>query len=373
MAKRSEIEYKLTQMFIVGLPGTELAPASKEFLEEYQPGGVIYFAQNYETPALLHEMSENIQSTRDKGRNLPLFISADHEGGRVQRFRKPFTHFPEPADLGDIGSPKLAFLVAEVMAKELRAVGVNLDFHPLCDIHTRPSNPVIGRRSFGTDDELVSRMASAMVRGFMANKVIACAKHFPGHGDTTVDSHYDLPMVDVPFEDLMKRELKPFLRVIRSKVDMIMTAHILNKALDPIYPATLSYSTITTLLRKELRYNRLIITDDMQMDAVVKHFGEEDMIALAINAGCDLFCYRHEERGRKAMDTAFKFLESGRITAEQIEASYARIADVKDRMLLPYKVPPIEDISKIVGCEAHQEVLRMVKEKRVPAGSFADA
>lgn len=369
MAKRTELEYKLSQMFLVGIPGTELSSATEEFLKDYQPGGIIYFAQNYETPALVAEMSENIQSTRDKARNLPLFISVDHEGGKVQRFRKPFTHFPEPAEIGDIGSPKLAFLVAEVMARELKAVGVNLDYHPLCDIHTRPSNPVIGRRAFGMDDELVSRMASAMVRGFVANGMVSCVKHFPGHGDTTVDSHFDLPKVEVPWDELMQRELKPFARAIRSRVDMIMTAHILNTALDPVYPATLSYSTITNGLRKEMRYNRLVITDDMQMDAVAKHFGEEDMIALAINAGCDILLYRHEEKGRKAMDIAFKFLADGRISAEAVEAAYARIKEVKDRVLSPYVAPPMDQISKIVGCEAHQEVLRMVLEKRKPAGA----
>ncbi len=365
MAKRSEIEKKLAQMFIMGVPGTELSPASAEFLRDYQPGGIVYFSQNYETPALVAEMSETIQATRDLERNLPLFVSVDHEGGKVQRFRKPFTHFPEPVEIGEIGSPKLAFLVAEVMAKELRTVGVNVDYHPLCDIHTRPSNPVIGRRAFGMDDELVSRMASAMVRGFVANRVIACAKHFPGHGDTTVDSHFELPQVDVPWEKLLQRELKPFVRAIKSRVDMIMTAHILNSSLDANYPATLSYGTLTNGLRKELRYNRLILSDDMQMDAVAKHFGEEDMIALAINAGCDILLYRHEDKGRKAMDTAFRFLEEGRITAEQVEASYARIKEVKERMLLPYHPPVMEDL-KNIGCEAHQEVFRMVVEKRRP-------
>lgn len=367
MAKRTELEYKLAQMFLVGVPGTELSDSSREFLSDYQPGGIIYFAHNYETPALVAEMSDEIQNTRDRQRNLPLFISVDHEGGKVQRFRKQFTHFPEPVEIGDIGSPKLAFMVAEVMAKELKAVGVNLDYHPLCDIHTRASNPVIGRRAFGMDDELVSKMASAMVRGFMANGVISCAKHFPGHGDTTVDSHYELPKVNEPWEDLMNRELKPFIRAIRSKVDMIMTAHILNSALDPIYPATLSLTTLNRL-RKELRYDRLVITDDMQMDAVAKHFGEEDMIALAINAGCDVILYRHEEKGRKAMDTAFKFLREGRISAENVEASYARIKEVKNRMLLPYAPVDMANLS-VISCEAHQEVLRMVQEKRKPAGA----
>lgn len=354
-------------MFVLGIPGTELSPAASEFLSEYQPGGVIYFAHNFEMPALLAEMSDAIQGTRDKARNLPLFIAVDHEGGRVQRFRKPFTHFPEAAQIGEIGSPKLAFMVAEVMAKELRAVGVNLNFHPVCDIHTRANNPVIGRRAFGSDDETVSRMASAMVRGFVANHVIACVKHFPGHGDTTVDSHVDLPRLDQSWEKLMDRELKPFARAIKSRVDMIMTAHILNASLDPIYPATLSYSTITNGLRKELRYGKLVITDDMTMAAVAQHFGEEDAIALAINAGCDLLLYGNEEKGRRAMDIAFRFLASGRISAEQVEASYIRIKEVKERMLLPYPGLQIEQV-RVIGSEAHQEVLKMVLEKRKPSG-----
>ncbi|HEY8279062.1 MAG TPA: beta-N-acetylhexosaminidase [Bdellovibrionota bacterium] len=372
MSKLTELEAKLAQMFIVGLPGTELARPSQEFLEEYRPGGVIYFGHNYETPALMAEMSESIQDTRDRSRNLPLFVSIDHEGGRVFRFRKPFTHFPESAQLGEIASPKLAFLVAEVMANELKAVGINLNYHPICDIHTRPSNPVIGKRAFSSDEDVVSRMASAMVRGFIAKRMVACVKHFPGHGDTTVDSHVDLPKVDVSWDVLMKRELRPFVKVIKSRVDMIMTAHILNNALDPLYPATLSYSTVTNGLRKDLRYNKLIISDDMTMDAVAKNFGEEDMIALAINAGVDILLYKTEEKGRQAMDVARKFLASGRIKAEQVEASYARIKEVKDRMLLPYQAPVMEDLSRIIGCEAHLDVLHMVLEKRRPGGELAD-
>ncbi len=367
-AQRSELEWKLAQMFLVGVPGTELSRSSEEFYRDYQPGGMLYFAKNYDNnPALLQEFSQRIQGTRDPDRNLPLFISVDHEGGKVQRFLRPFTHFPEPVKIGEIASPRLAFLVAEVMAKELRAVGINLDFHPLCDIHTRPSNPIIGRRAFGMDDEIVSRMASAMVRGFVANRMVSCVKHYPGHGDTTVDSHFDLPMVDVPWDELMQRELKPFVRTIRSRVDMIMTAHMLNKSLDQKYPSTLSYETITNGLRKELRYNRLVITDDMQMDAVAKHFGEEEMIALAIGAGCDILLYRDEEVGRRAMDTAFRFLAEGKIAADQVEAAYARIKEVKDRVLLPYEAPAPEDL-RVIGCEAHHEVLKMVLEKRKPAG-----
>jgi beta-N-acetylhexosaminidase len=371
MIKRKGLEAKLAQMFFVGVSGSELSISSDEFLTEYQPGGVIYFQHNYESPALLAEMSDTIQNTRDKTANLPLFIGVDHEGGRVQRFKKPFTHFPEPVELGEIDSPKLAFLVAEVMAKELRAVGVNLNFHPLCDIHTRANNPVIGKRAFGSDVEIVSKMASAVVRGFVASRFLGCAKHFPGHGDTTVDSHVDLPKLNTPWEKLKERELKPFMRVIRSRVDMIMTAHILNTAIDPVYPATLSYTTITNLLRKDLRYSKLVVTDDMTMDAVDKHFGD-DRIMLAINAGCDMLIYKNEERGRQAMDLAFKFLASGRIQPEQVEAAYERIKEVKERVLSPYRPPVMEDLSKIIGCAAHIEVLKMVEEKRKPSDDIPE-
>jgi beta-N-acetylhexosaminidase len=371
MAKRSELEWKLGQMFLMGIPGVVLEDSTAEFLKEYQPGGIIYFGHNWESPALTAEMSGAIQETAELGLQLPLFISVDHEGGKIQRFKKPFTHFPEPVEIGEIGSAKLAFLVAEVMAKELRAVGVNLDYHPLCDIHTRPNNPVIGRRAFGTDDETVSRMASAMVRGFVANQMVSCVKHFPGHGDTTVDSHFDLPRVKDTLDELRERELKPFARTIKSRVDMIMTAHMLNTSIDPVYPATLSYSTISTLLRKEMRYNKLVITDDMQMDAVAKHFGKEDMIALAINAGCDILMYRDMVAGREAMDTAFRFLADGRIKAEQVEAAYERIREVKERVLLPYEAPRMENLG-IIGCEAHQEIRRMVEQKRKPPGFEAD-
>lgn len=361
-ATRTELEYKLAQMFMLGVPDVDLGKAAQEFLQDYRPGGVIYFAHNYETPALVCELSQAIQATRAKT-TPPLFIAVDHEGGRVQRFKKPFTHFPEPAVIGACDSPKLAFQVAEVMAKELRAVGVNIDFYPLCDIHTRANNPVIGRRAFGSDPELVAKIASAMVRGFVAQGMVSTIKHFPGHGDTTVDSHIALPFVDQTWEQLLERELKPFIRCIKGRVDMIMTAHIQNNNLDSVYPATLSYSTLTTKLRRELRFQRLIITDDMQMDAISKHYGDEDAIALAIKAGSDVILYRDIESGRKAMDTAFKFLAEGRISAEDVEASYARICEVKDRVLRPHKEVFIEQVSSIVGCEAHQQVLAEVLAK----------
>jgi len=367
MAVSKELEKKLTQMFIVGLPGTELDSESQDFLQKFQPGGVIFFAYNYENVALLSEMCGEIQRVKD---SLPFFVAVDHEGGRVQRFKKPFTHFPEPVAIGEIGSPKLAFLVAEVMGRELSAVGVNLNFHPLCDIHTRLSNPVIGKRSFGGSEELVSRMASAMVRGFLASGMISCVKHFPGHGDTTVDSHFDLPIVKRSWEELKSREIKPFVKAVRSRVDMIMTAHILNPLIDEQYPATLSKKTVTELLRKELRYQRLVITDDMQMQAIEKGYGAEDAVRLAIEAGCDVLLYRDRERGRKAMEMALALLAKGKISEARVEESYVRIIEAKAK--INPRTLPIDEAAKIIGCDAHHEILQMVLEKRKPSGKELD-
>ena len=361
--KRSELELKLLQMFMVGVPGTEIDSQVTSFLESYQPGGILYFAENYESPALMAEYSGEMQNCLKENRNLPLFIAVDQEGGKVQRLGKPFIHFPEAAKIGSLDSPKLAFDIAEVMSKELSAVGINLDFWPLCDINTRPSNPVIGKRAFGDDEELVSRISSAIVRGFVRNGMVACVKHFPGHGDTTVDSHKILPKSSVDWADLEKREIKPFLKAMRAKTDMFMTAHILNDKIDDVYPASISYTTITKLLRGEMRFNRIVISDDMQMDAISNNFNEDDVVALAINAGSDMLIYRDMERGQRAMDVALRFLEEGRISAEQVNESYSRIEEVKKRVLAKRPAPDIEALGSIIGCDDHLAVLSEIGDR----------
>lgn len=354
----SDLELKLAQMFMLGLPGTELEGEAEAALKAYLPGGILYFSRNYETPALLGELSASIQDLMQTSGAQPAFIAVDQEGGQVQRFGKPFTHFPEPAVLGKVDSPKLAFDIADVVASELKAVGVNLDFWPLCDIHTRPSNPVIGKRAFGSTEELVSRISSAIVRGFVKNGMVSCVKHFPGHGDTTVDSHKVLPKVDVSWEKLLDREVKPFVKAIRAKADMIMVAHILNSALDKTYPATLSYETVTNKLRKELRFGKLVIVDDMQMDAITQNFGADEATVLAINAGNDMLIYKDLNKGIAAIEAARAALAAGKIAPERIEESHARILEVKKRVLSGFPPVDIENISKVVGAPEHKAVLQ---------------
>lgn len=368
MPKINDVERKLSQMFMVGIPGTELVQAVDEFMREYQPGGIIFYKHNYESPALLAEFTTNLQHIFTEASSLPLFIAVDQEGGKVQTLGKPFTHFPEAAVLGEIDSPKLAFDVADVVAKELMSVGINLNFWPLCDIHTRPNNPIIGRRAFGTEEDIVSKISSGIVRGFVKNGMVSCVKHFPGHGDTNVDSHKVLPIVDRTWDELMDREIKPFVRSIRAKVDMFMMAHILNKNIDEIYPASISMTTISQHLRQDLRYNRIVIADDMQMEAIAQNFNADDAIALAINAGNDILIYRDLERGRQAIDKAKEYLKEGRISEDRINESYERIEEVKKRVLTHFPKTDIEKVSSIVGCESHKETLAAVLERHREVG-----
>lgn len=365
MANKLTIEQKLSQLFMTGIPGVEINDQLAAFMRDYQPGAILYFKHNFETPSLLTEFSNELQDLSIKATGLPLVIAVDHEGGKVNRFGKPFTQFPEAALLGDIGSPKTAFEVALVMSKELQSVGVNLNFWPLGDIHSRPSNPVIGRRAFGTEPDIVTKMSSAVIRGFITAKMFSSIKHFPGHGDTTVDSHDDLPKVSMSWDELKERELIPFNKAVKSKVDFIMTAHILNDKLDDVYPATLSYTTLTNHLRKELRYKGIIIADDMNMKAIADSFSKDDAVQLAFNAGCDMLIYRDIESTSAAIQAARKHLADGKISAERVEESYERVLEAKKRLLVPFQPTSLEGQAQLIGCEEHRQLADNIRHKKI--------
>jgi beta-N-acetylhexosaminidase len=192
MALLDEAKKRLGELFIVGFAGLELSDDTAAFLSQAGIGGVILFAHNYESPAQVAELINRVQQCRAQ---LPLWIGVDQEGGRVQRFKKPFTLIPSAEKVAACGSPKLAFELGEMIGKELKAVGVNLNFCPVADINTNPKNPVIGARAYGSDEEQVSKYVTALVRGMLVSKVQPCVKHFPGHGDTSTDSHFALPRV----------------------------------------------------------------------------------------------------------------------------------------------------------------------------------
>jgi beta-N-acetylhexosaminidase len=344
----------LGQLFITGLNGLELSDDTASFISQAGVGGVILFSPNYESPGQVAELINQIQECRTE---LPLWVSVDHEGGKVQRFKKHFTKIPDAAAIGATGSPKLAFEIAEMMGKELKAVGVNLNFAPVCDILTNPKNPVMSGRTYGSDEEQVTKISTAIVRGLLVSGVQPCLKHFPGHGDTSTDSHFALPRVDTDLETLMDREFKPFVKAFKSHCSMVMTAHVLCSKIDPDRPATLSPKMINDILRKQLRYSRIVISDDLEMKAITDHFGAEDAPRLAIEAGCDLLIYRTEAAARHAYHSLSKDLESGKLAPELVLQAEARIRPVKQDTLMPYQPVVVADLSQKIGIPDHLAIV----------------
>lgn len=347
------------ELFIMGFNGLELADETAAFISQAQIGGVILFSQNFESPAQVAELTNQIQECHV---GHPLWISVDHEGGRIQRFRKGFTKIPEASAISASDSPKLAFDIADVMARELRAVGINLNYAPVVDINTNPKNPIIGNRAFGNDEEQVTKMISAIVRGHLINQVQPCIKHFPGHGDTSVDSHLALPKVDTPLEVLRNREFKPFVKAFKSRCSMVMTAHILCTQIDPEKPATLSSKILRDILRKELRYTKLIISDDLEMKAITDHYGAELAPVLALEAGCDLLIYKTEAKARHAYESIIKAIESGTLAPEIILEAANRARELKGEVLPAFEPLIIPDVAKKVGTEENQAIIQKLAE-----------
>jgi beta-N-acetylhexosaminidase len=359
MGLKETARQALGELFIMGFSGLELSEDTSNFISQAQIGGVLLFAHNYENPGQVAELSNQVQECRTQ---LPLWVSVDHEGGKVQRFRKGFTRFPEAATVGALDSPKLAFEVGEAMARELRAVGVNLNFCPVADIATNPKNPVIGNRAYGSDEDTVSKMITAIARGHLVQGVQPCLKHFPGHGDTSSDSHFALPKVDTTLETLQEREFKPFLKAFRSRCSMVMTAHIIVSKIDPKRPATLSPLILRDILRAQCRYTKVIVSDDMEMKAIADHFGAEDAPRMALEAGCDQLIYRSESAARHAYEALVHALEKGQLDPEIVLASEKRVKALKKEFLPSYQPATISEVSKKLCTPEHLALIQKIED-----------
>jgi beta-N-acetylhexosaminidase len=272
------------QVLIAGFPGRALPPELEALAGEGALGGVILFKRNLGT---LAEIAATIRSVHDAcPEGSPPLVAVDQEGGRVARLGTPLVKLPPMRVLGAIDDPDLTRRAARVLGAQLVALGFGVDFAPVLDVDTNPDNPVIGDRSFGRDPEVVIRHGLAFAEGLAEAGVIACGKHFPGHGDTDLDSHLALPRIAHDRARLEQVELAPF-RAARAKVPTIMTAHVVFDAIDPGVPATLSRAVIEGVLRGELGYDGIIISDDLEMKAVADRWGVADSAVRAIDAGCD--------------------------------------------------------------------------------------
>ena len=359
---------RLGQLFFMGLEGKTLTPSEASFIAKNNIGGVILFARNIETPQQVHQLCSEVQALRNQQKDkAPLFIGIDMEGGRVARLKAPFTQWPPLAKLGALDSTSVAFKFAFNMGSELRAVGINLDFAPCVDVLTNPKNTVIGDRSISTDPEQVAKISSALVRGYIKSNVLPCAKHFPGHGNTLIDSHEDLPVENATLEELEQAALIPFKKAFRARLDMVMTSHIKFSKIDPDFPVTLSKKFLQDILRKEMRYKNIIITDDLGMKAIAKYHSVEDTAILALGAGCDILLYCNEMAHPPiALEAVKKAVTDKKLSAAQLEESLKRVLTLKKEKLTNPEPPSFQEASKIIGHPDHLKLSKAIADGHIP-------
>ena len=356
------------QHMLIGVSGHTLTEAEKTFIVENNISGVCLFGRNVSTPEQVRNLCAEIQSLRHKmASKAPLFIGIDMEGGRVHRLKPPFTQWPPLKAVGDLDAPTVAFHFAHRMGLELMAVGINLDFAPCVDVYTNPKNTVIGDRAVSSDPHQVEKMASALVRGYIKSGILSCAKHFPGHGHTVIDSHEELPIEDLDLKRLHEVELVPFKKALRSRVDMVMSAHILYKSVDKDWPATLSEFFLKKMLRDELKYKGLVITDDLDMKAMAKHWDKGFIPVRALQAGADLLLYCNEPASPPAaIEGITTAVAQGQLTRAQLESSVKRILDLKKIKLLNPDPRPLSEALEIVGHPDHQYLADCLRKQVMP-------
>ena len=348
-----ELRRHAGRLAIAGFSGHSVPADLRRLVAEFDLGGVIYFARNVVEPAQVRDLSREVASL---ARHWPFWISVDQEGGRVARLKSPFTEWPPAITLGRSGNVALAERFATALAAELAAVGINLDYAPVLDVHTNPANPVIGDRALAGEAELAAELGAAIVRALQAGGVAACGKHFPGHGDTSVDSHQMLPVVDHDPRRLDAVELVPFKRAIAGGVAAIMTAHVLVPALDEHAPATFSKTIVTGLLKDTLHFGGLVMTDDLGMKGATSFVPPSDVLLSAITAGCDvgLLCNSTADEQAAAIEAVIHAAEDGRLPQKRIDDALARQKQAKERFLTPRPGTPLP--LDIVGCGQHQAV-----------------
>lgn len=330
------LEEKVGQLLIVHFMGHEVNEEAKALVQEAHVGGIIYFiaSNGLTSPEQVKRLSADLQSLA----KTPLFIAIDQEGGRVTRLKEGFTQLPHNWDVGQTGDPDAAEKIAALSSRELTSVGINMNMAPVVDVNSNPENPVIGKRSFSDDPVQVALFGKAALKGYREGDVIAVLKHFPGHGDTSVDSHYGLPVVDRSLEDLEAIELYPF-RELAGEAQAIMTAHIVVPALDPDNAATFSPTILQGLLREKMGFNGIIISDSLLMKGALLQAGTLENAAIkAFNAGCDLLIVaggfsKESLPQASAMMSVHKALveavRDGRISEERLDASVERILRLK--------------------------------------------
>ncbi len=351
-SKEMSLEEKVGQLLMVHFNGEEVNDDARALVQKTKVGGIIYYnwSNGLHGPEQVQALSAGLQKLAEANQNpIPLLIAADQEGGVVSRLNNGFPKFPGNKAVGETSNPTFAQDVAFAMGQELQAVGINMNLAPVVDINSNPRNPVIGARSFGAHAEVVLAFGEKALSGYRQAHIIATLKHFPGHGDTTVDSHEDLPIVHKSKEELERVELFPFVR-LASFSEAIMTAHILVPAFDTENCSTLSEKTLN-YLRETIGFQGVIVSDSLVMGGVLKKCGTVDEAAIrALKAGCDILILGGKllvgERAgfeltvsdiERIHSSIVEAVKTGRISEERVNQAVEKILNLKNRYLIPQK------------------------------------
>lgn len=348
---KMSLEDKIGQMILAGIFGTTLDTNAKNLISQFHVGGIIFYKNNFETPEQTVQLVNQLKAGNSS--NLPLFLSVDQEGGKVTRLPGGLVNFPPNNQIGDVNDPEFSYKVGSLLGYELKEFGLNLNFAPVLDINSNPNNPVIGDRSFGNNSEIVSTLGIQTMKGIQSQNVIPTIKHFPGHGDTSVDSHLELPIVNESLKELKELELIPFKRAIDDGADVVMVAHILLPELDKINPASMSKAVMTDILRKQLNFTGVIITDDMTMGAIVEHFDIGKAAVESVKAGSDIILIGHDYNNVVKIISSLKTaVENGEISEQRLNESVERIIQLKRKYSLndnKVENPNISEINQSIN------------------------
>jgi beta-N-acetylhexosaminidase len=354
----NELRKQIGQIFMVGLSGNALQQEELTLLHDFPVGGFILFKHNCSSPEQIRALCDSLWEVAP---DPPPFIAIDQEGGTAHRLPEPFTHFPFAARVGERGDSSLAYRAGHATATELSLVGINLNFAPVLDVNSNPNSPVIGNRSFGADPRQVIAFSERWTLGTRAAGIISCGKHFPGHGDTDKDSHLHLPCVDRKLEELRAVELPPFVHACQRHIESLMTAHVLYRALDDEFPATLSAKIVTGMLREALGYDGVVFSDALEMKAISDHYGDREASALCIQAGVDVLLYSHP---MPTVTRVFEFLynlaENDPMIRDRVEYSYRRILKLKRRYLKAFSGVPENEIVGRLSQLNHKRIVEQI-------------
>ena len=332
----SEINQKIGQIFMAGIPGTELDEGTEDLIRDYNLGGIILFSRNIENPIQVATLCHDIQHAASKYHGESIFLAVDQEGGRVSRLREPFTVFPGNAAIGMDDQPlERAVEYSITTAKEMKLVGLNMNLAPVVDVQRGEPEKHLTGRIFSEDPAMVALLGRTVIRELQRNGVMAVAKHFPGLGRASVDPHFELPRIEMDMDELENINLIPFRAAIEEAVSAVMTSHAIYPALEPDRPATLSSIVLTQLLRERLGFDGLIITDDLEMGAIAKHWGVAEGALASFEAGADiLLICKAQENVLKSIDLLRRRLLTGEISFQRLEQSNERIMKARSKFLV---------------------------------------